>query len=244
MSVFGQQSQTLTEMAKQLGHSDHLLKAKYSGSAPMDNSITAESWLPGTTGVHCNVTHGDHWEEVKGDMTEHFHGNKDSTNHGDLTETHNGDVTRNTHGVTTQSFTGPNFDEHLDDFFCATHKDWFSWGFCKMSAYASTLSATGIALGVTGYDSKIIGISVKVNPLAEFAFQNTTFDIRARKWAVKAKEVDVKGLEWNVQLLMQEAGLVRNRANDLFFEIGETKATVGALDAGTTVNLKTVHIPA
>lgn len=67
-------TKTATELEQGLPKSDNSLSTNYKGSAPLNASITQDSWLPGTKGLDCKLVHGDRWQEVLGSMTEHFTG--------------------------------------------------------------------------------------------------------------------------------------------------------------------------
>ena len=222
MSVFGQQSLTLTEMAKQLGHSDHSLKAQYRGSAAMDSSITAESWLPGTTGVHCNVTHGDHWEEVKGATTVKIQDNMHIRVGGDTIDTYDGNVTKTFNGRTTN-----NYFEHSDSNYFALQttyntKVWkttshrvLEAGTFKGSAYGATLSVTHTAAAFTD-------LNVKVNSVAEFTCGLKTFNLTERLYSLLGWETEAKVAQKKAAVLKEEIGALSSK-------IQSNRASLGLL---------------
>jgi len=104
MDVFGGQSSMQT--GSQKGHSDNALKTNYHGSAPLDASITSESWLKPTTGVDCKLVHGDRWQEIKGAMTQHIQDKKISTYDQEFSETYNSDLTRNMNATAAEHYFG------------------------------------------------------------------------------------------------------------------------------------------
>jgi hypothetical protein len=63
---------TLTELAQGFTAADSSLTTNYKGSAPIDKTITQDSWLPGTKGLDCKLVHGDRWQELKGNLTENI----------------------------------------------------------------------------------------------------------------------------------------------------------------------------
>ncbi|HYB62062.1 MAG TPA: hypothetical protein VEH50_11360 [Methylomirabilota bacterium] len=104
MSTFGGVSNLKT--GAQLGPSDSSLSANYHGSAPLNSSITSDTWLPNTTGADSKLVHGDRWQEITGAMTQHIHDKKTSTYDQEFTETYNSDVTRNMNGAASEHYFG------------------------------------------------------------------------------------------------------------------------------------------
>lgn len=70
MPIFN--SATLTELAQGFTAADSSLTTNYKGSAPLNSTITQDSWLPGTTGLDCKLVHGDRWQELNGQLTENI----------------------------------------------------------------------------------------------------------------------------------------------------------------------------
>ena len=104
MSTFGGVSNLKT--GAQPGPSDSSLSANYHGSAPLNSSITSDTWLPSTTGADSKLVHGDRWQEITGKMTQHVDGDKTSTYGGTFTETYNSDLTRNMNGSASEHYFG------------------------------------------------------------------------------------------------------------------------------------------
>lgn len=164
MSVFAQASRTLTELGKEMGQSDHSLKAKYNGSAPMDHSITAETWLPGTKGVHCEVMKGDHWQENKGNVIKHVSKKTTATYDGEYNATHNGDRNTNVNAADLENVQGPTMISHLGGLVHTvdTHlqNDWtcgsFTWGMTS----ATAMLLLNLAYAPANVSMQAINISV------------------------------------------------------------------------------------
>ena len=70
MPIFN--NKTLTELAQGITTADSALATNYKGSAPLDKTITQDTWLPGTHGLDCKLVHGDRWQELKGSLTENI----------------------------------------------------------------------------------------------------------------------------------------------------------------------------
>jgi len=123
MSAFGGVSNLQT--GSQPGPSDSSLSANYHGSAPLNSSITSDTWLPSTTGADSKLVHGDRWQEITGKMTQYVGGDKNSTYAAGFTETYGGQVTRNMNGAGVEEsyncLVYRTYNAHFEEYFMAGH---------------------------------------------------------------------------------------------------------------------------
>ncbi len=110
MATFGADSQTETELATGLPKADDSLTRNYKGSAPMDSSITSDTWIPGTNGIDCKLVRGNFFQQIgkageeDAQVTTSIQGQESYTISGNRTSTVQGDDTETIYGQSTYTY--------------------------------------------------------------------------------------------------------------------------------------------